>query len=78
MTAVFWMVINLFGALVGPPMVGLITDLIGDPSALRYGISITVVFFGTIMLAGLWLGRHAYRDSAADMARLSGSQSDSS
>jgi MFS family permease len=75
MTAVFWMVINLFGALVGPPMVGIITDVFGDPQALRYGMSITTVFFGVVMLGGLWLGRAAYRASASEMARISSQSS---
>ena len=70
MTALFWMVINLFGALVGPPMVGLITDGFGDPAALKYGVSITAAFFGVIMNLGLWWGLRHYRASAQAMAEL--------
>ena len=69
-TAVFFLVINLFGALTGPTMVGLITDLLGDPKALRYGMSITCAFFGIIMNVGLWWGLRHYRASAEAMARL--------
>ncbi len=70
MTALFWMVINLFGALVGPPMVGAITDAFGDPQALRYGVSITAGCFGLIMNLGLWWGLRHYRNSAESVAEL--------
>ncbi len=72
MTALFWMMINLFGALVGPPMVGLITDAFGDPAALKYGVSITAACFGVIMNLGLWWGLKHYRASARSMAQLAG------
>lgn len=65
-TAVFFLVINLFGSMTGPPIVGLITDLFGDPAALKYGMSITCFGFGLMMLAGLFWGlRHYRRDAAA-------------
>ncbi len=70
MTALFWMVINLFGALVGPPMVGAITDAFGDPQALKYGVSITAGCFGLIMNLGLWWGLRHYRNSAQAVAEL--------
>ena len=72
MTALFFMVINLFGALVGPPMVGLITDAFGDPAALRYGVSITAACFGIVMNIGLWWGLRHYQASARAMADLAG------
>lgn len=65
--ALFWLVINLFGALVGPPAVGLITDLLGDPSALKYGVSITCFFFGALACLGLLWGFKDYRASATAM-----------
>ncbi len=69
MTALFFLVINLFGGLVGPPMVGLIADSMGGPQDLKYGMAITCGFFGLIMnLALLWGLRH-YRKSAIEMAR---------
>ena len=70
MIALFWLVINLFGALVGPPMVGLITDGFGDPAALKYGVSITAAAFGIMMNLALWWGLKHYRDSARGIAAL--------
>jgi MFS family permease len=70
MTALFWMVINLFGALVSPPMVGAITDAFGDPQALKYGVSITAGCFGLMMNLGLWWGLRHYRRSARSIADL--------
>ena len=67
--AVFYLVFNLFGSLLGPPMVGWVTDLYGDPNALRYGLAITALIFGTIMLAALWWGLKDYRDSAESMTQ---------
>jgi len=66
MTAVFFLVINLFGSILAPPMVGYITDRLGDPAMLKYGMSITVAFFGTIMIIGLWTGLPAFRRAAAE------------
>ena len=68
-TAVFYLVFNLFGALLGPPMAGWITDWYGDPNALRYGLAITALIFGTIMLTALWWGLDDYRESAESTAR---------
>jgi MFS family permease len=73
MIALFWLVINLFGALVGPPMVGLITDGFGDPAALKYGVSITAACFGVMMNLALWWGLKHYRGSAVTMAKLASS-----
>ena len=66
MTAVFFLVINLFGSILAPPMVGYITDRLGDPAMLKYGVSITVAFFGTIMIIALWTGLPAFRRAAAE------------
>jgi len=67
-TALLFLVINLFGALVGPPMVGLITDIIGDPNALKYGWSITCGVTSLIMCFGLWWGLKHYRAEAGRQA----------
>jgi MFS family permease len=69
MTALFFLVINLFGGLVGPPMVGLIADAMGGPQQLKYGMAITCGSFGLIMNLALWWGLKHYRQSAIDMAR---------
>lgn len=69
-TALLWLFTNLLGAMFGPPMVGLITDLFGDPSALKYGMALTAVFYGLIMNVAMFWGYRHYRQSAADLAEL--------
>ena len=69
-TALLWLFTNLLGAMFGPPMVGLITDLFGDPSALKYGMALTAVFYGIIMNVAMFWGYRHFRQSAADLAKL--------
>ncbi|MFL2770202.1 MAG: spinster family MFS transporter [Rhodospirillaceae bacterium] len=69
-TALLWLFTNLLGAMFGPPMVGLITDLFGDPSALKYGIALTAVFYGIIMNVAMFWGYKHFRQSAEDLAKL--------
>jgi len=67
-TVVFFFVINLFGSLVGPPMVGLITDAMGDPTDLKYGLAIVALVFGIFMNVVLWLGFNSFKQSANALA----------
>ena len=67
-TAVFFFVINLFGSLTGPPLVGLITDAMGDPADLKYGLSFVAIGFGIFMNVVLWLGFKSFKRSAAERA----------
>ena len=69
-SALFFLIINLLGAQVAPPMVGLITDLFGDPSALKYGMAITFAFFGILMNLAMFWGYKHFRQSAADMTKF--------
>lgn len=69
-TALLWLFTNLLGAMFGPPMVGLITDLFGDPSALKYGMALTALFYGVVMNVAMFWGYRYYRQSAADLADL--------
>ncbi|MBP02999.1 MAG: hypothetical protein CMM25_09340 [Rhodospirillaceae bacterium] len=66
-TALFFFVINLFGSLIGPPLVGFLTDWAGDPSYLKYALSIVAFGFGLFMNITLWLGFKSFRNSANDL-----------
>ena len=67
-TVVFFFTINLFGSLIGPPLVGLITDWMGDPTDLKYGLAFIAVGFGVFMNVVLWLGFKSFKQSAAELA----------
>ncbi len=41
-TAIYFLVIGVTGPLIGPPVIGPITDWFGDPRALRFAMSIAV------------------------------------
>ena len=38
-TAIYWLIINVVGLMLGPTSVGYLTDLMGDPSMLRYAMA---------------------------------------
>ena len=67
-TVVFFFTINLFGALVGPPLVGIITDVMGDPTDLKYGLAFVALGFGLFMNVVLWLGFKRFKQSADELA----------
>ena len=60
-TAVYYLFIGVFGQLIGPPPIGLMTDLFGDPSMLRYSMSIEAAVAGTAALVFVALGMRHYR-----------------
>ena len=39
-TAIYWLIINVVGLMLWPTSVGLITDLLGDPSMLKYSMAV--------------------------------------
>jgi hypothetical protein len=47
--------------MVGPPLVGGLSDLLGDPSALRYAIALEVVVIGIPSIVLVLLGFAACR-----------------
>ncbi len=67
-TAVFYLVINLIGSLLTPPLLGAMTDWFGDPADLRYALVIVTAGFGAIMLIVLWAGFGSFKRSAAERA----------
>lgn len=60
-TAVYYLVINVVAQLIGPPVVGLMTDLMGGPGDLRYAVSIEVIAIGIPSVALVWRGFSAFR-----------------
>ena len=67
-TVVFFFTINLFGSLAGPPLVGFITDAMGDPADLKYGLAYVAAGFGLFMILVLWAGFGSFKRSAAERA----------
>lgn len=59
-TAIYYLFIGVFGQLIGPPPVGLMTDLFGDESMLRYAMTIEAATVGiaALIVVGLGLGRY--------------------
>jgi len=60
-TAVYYLFVGVFGQLIGPPPVGLMTDLFGDPGQLRYAMAIEAVTVGTLALVLVRIGMSRYR-----------------
>lgn len=70
-TAIYYLVINVIAQLLGPPLVGLMSDAIGSPAGLRYAVSIEAALIGVPSLALVWAGFGAYRRSVTELrARL--------
>ncbi|HEX8757300.1 MAG TPA: MFS transporter [Steroidobacteraceae bacterium] len=66
-TAIYYLVISIVAQLIGPPLVGLITDLLGSPDALRYAVAIEAALIGIPSIVLVWLGFGAYRRSVAEL-----------
>jgi MFS family permease len=58
-TAIYWLIINVVGLLLGPTSVGFLTDMLGDPSQLRYAMAVVpfVVGIPAILLI-IWGLKH--------------------
>jgi MFS family permease len=68
-TVIFFFVLGLFGSLVGPTLVGYLTDLSGDPAFIKYSLSITGLLFGFFMNISLLLGFKKFKQSADILAQ---------
>ncbi|MBP01580.1 MAG: hypothetical protein CMM25_02060 [Rhodospirillaceae bacterium] len=51
-TAIYWLIINVIGLLLGPTSVGYLTDFLGDPQMLKYSMAVIPLIAGipTILL----------------------------
>jgi len=74
--AVYYLVIGVFGQLLGPPPVGLMTDLFGDPGRLRYAMTIEAVTIGSVALVLVALGMAHYRRAATELEEAIGTEPD--
>ena len=69
-TAVYWVIINLAGLFIGPPLVGFLTDSVfGDPSALKYGLAVVPALVGLPCIVLQWWGLKHYRAEAQKLAQ---------
>jgi MFS family permease len=68
-TAVYYLVISVIAQLIGPPLVGIMTDRMGDPAALRYSVSIEVALIGIPSIVLVFLGFAAYRRSVLTLEK---------
>jgi MFS family permease len=66
-TAIYYLVISISSQLLGPPLVGLMTDGFGDPHALRYAVSLEAVIVGIPSIVLVILGFAAYRRGVVEM-----------
>ena len=66
-TAIYYMVIGLIAQFLGPPLVGLITVLFGNPAALRYAIALEAAVVGLPSLLLTLKGFSAYRRSITQL-----------
>lgn len=65
-TAVYWVIINLAGLFIGPPLVGFITDRIfGDPAALKYGLAIVPLLVGLPLMVVQIRALKSFREEMA-------------
>ncbi len=69
-TAMFYFVVNLLGALIAPPLVGFVTDVMGAPDDLKYAMVIVAAAFGIVMLSVLFAGLGSFKHSAAERAAV--------
>ncbi len=75
-TAIYYLVISITSQLLGPPLVGAMTDGFGDPAALRYAVSLEAVIVGIPSIILVLLGFAAYRRSVVELdATLAGAES---
>lgn len=66
-TAIYYFVISISGQLLGPPPVGWMTDLFGDPTMLRYAMSIEALVVGIPAMVLVTLGLASYRRQATEL-----------
>jgi MFS family permease len=68
--AMYFLVVGACGQMLGPPPVGLLTDLLGDPSMLRYAMTIQASVVGVFALTVVALGMASFRRNVAELERL--------
>ncbi len=65
--ALFYLVISLLGAIIGPSSVAFVTDnILRDESAIRYSMALIPAVVGVLALLPTWVVRRAYRQQLAE------------
>lgn len=77
-TAIYYLVISISGQLIGPPPVGWMTDMFGDPAKLGWAMTIEAATVGGAALIVLSLGLPAYRKGVEAVERMIGQEGDRS
>ncbi|MGB1877017.1 MAG: spinster family MFS transporter [Rhodospirillaceae bacterium] len=67
-TAIYWLIINVVGLMLGPTSVGFLTDLMGDPAMLRYAMAVIPLVVGIPAILLIMWGLKHYA-GAADEAQ---------
>ncbi|HSD74856.1 MAG TPA: MFS transporter [Steroidobacteraceae bacterium] len=70
--AIYYLFIGVFGQLLGPPPVGLMTDLFGDSGKLRYAMTIEAGVVGCIALVLVAAGMGHFRRAVVELEELIG------
>jgi MFS family permease len=70
--AIYFLFIGVFGQLLGPPPVGLMTDLFGDSGKLRYAMTIEASVVGCTALLLVAVGMAHFRRAVAELEELIG------
>ena len=65
-TAIYWLIINIIGLMFGPTSVGFLTDMLGDPSRLRYAMSVVPFVVGVPAILLIMWGLKHYRAAAGE------------
>ncbi|MEO7773221.1 MAG: MFS transporter [Steroidobacteraceae bacterium] len=65
--ALYYLVIGVFGQLLGPPPVGLLTDLLGDPSYLRHAMTLEAAVLGSAALVVVAMGMRHFRAASHEL-----------
>jgi MFS family permease len=66
-TAIYYLVINVIAQLIGPPLVGFITDLLGSADKLRYAVALEPALLGVPSILLVWCGFAAYRRGVVEL-----------
>jgi MFS family permease len=69
-TAIYYLAIGITGQLLGPLPVGLMTDLFGDPTDIRYAMTIQATVVGSLALVLVAAGLGAYRRCVIEVESL--------
>ncbi|MDA5194241.1 MFS transporter [Govanella unica] len=68
--AIYYLVISLFGLIIGPPLVGLMTDLFGGPGQLRYAMTVEALLIGIPAIILVAIGMASYRRKVVELEQL--------